>query len=327
MFKILFNIVLGVVLIFIWSRFVNLPQLVSTLSKANFIYLVPMFLGMLVSPVLRAFRLKIFLHKVAKVNLLDLIWLNGIALMLNFFIPIRAGKIVKGVYLNTHYKLGMGKSIVWIFLDRFIDFLAVLILAGVLLLIIPTSLSGGVIKIIVSILSLAVVLTYLVVFQPNFARKFIKFLRPLFIEKHIKIYFDKFSNFILDSFSILRRPPKDLLVMGTITVLAYGADASIWYFAFMSLGRNMDFLKMYLGQLLSALFFLIPAAPGYIGSAEASGLLILSGVFGIEPNLASAMTVLFHILTILFVLIYGLVSLFSLRIDLGAILKKALRRS
>ena len=139
-------------------------------------------------------------------------------------------------------------------------------------------------------------------------------------------YFDKVTSFILDSFSILDRHPKDLALMVIITVLAYIADALVWYFTFLSLGASLPFLKMYLGQMLSALTYLIPAAPGYVGSAEASGLLILSGIFNIDPNLASAMIVLFHISAAIFILIFGLISIFSLKINLGEILKKALRK-
>ena len=327
MLKILLNTVLGLVLIYVWSRFVDLGQISSTLSKVSLIYLGPIFLFMLLSPIIRALRLKIFLSKVKKISLKDLIFLNGVAMMLNFFIPIRAGEIAKGVYLNNRYQLNLGKSVIWIFLDRFVDFLVVLLLAGVLLAVIPTSLSIIVIKIIIIILFLALLLTYLAVFQLDFARKIINFLRSYLIIKSIKIYFERLTSFILESFSILDRHPKDLILMSLITILAYGADAAIWYFTFTALGFDQNFWKMYLGQLLSALTYLVPAAPGYVGSAEASGLLILSGVFGINANLSSAMIVLLHILTAVFVIIYGTVSVFSLKIDLGVILQKALKRS
>src|SRR3990167_4385611 len=163
MFKILFNTILGIVLIFVWSRFVDLQQIFATLSKVNLVYLGPVALFMLASPVIRAIRLKIFLAEVQKIKLLDLIFLNGAAMILNFFIPIRAGEIAKGVYLNTHYKLDLGKSVIWIFLDRFVDFLAVLILASVLFFVVPTSLSITFITIIIVILTLALFLTWLVV--------------------------------------------------------------------------------------------------------------------------------------------------------------------
>ncbi|OGE33161.1 hypothetical protein A3D83_02550 [Candidatus Daviesbacteria bacterium RIFCSPHIGHO2_02_FULL_41_10] len=326
MFKILFNTILGIVLIFVWSRFVDLQQIFATLSKVNLVYLGPVALFMLASPVIRAIRLKIFLAEVQKIKLLDLIFLNGAAMVLNFFIPIRAGEILKGVYLNTHYRLPLGKSVIWIFMDRFVDFLAVCLLATVLFFIVPTSLSINFISIITVILTTALIFTYLLVFKPEFTKKLFNYLQRFLIVNSIKIYFDRLNGFILESFAILRRHPKDLGLMMAVTILAYGADAAIWYFTFMALGANQDFLKMYLGQLLSALTYLVPAAPGYVGSAEASGLLILSGIFGIAPNLASAMTVLFHIASAVFVLIFGLISLYFLKIDLRLVWQKLRRK-
>lgn len=326
MIKILINILIGVVLIIIWSRFVDLAQILSTLKQVNLVYLLPTFVFLLLSLILRAARLKIFLAEIKKISLKDLIFLNGVAQMLNFFIPIRAGEIAKGIYLNTQYHLNLGRSIIWVFIDRFVDFLVVLILAGVLLLIIPTSLNITIIIFITIITIILLLILYLAVFQLGFTRKTIFFLRSLFIENHIKLYFDKVTTFILDSFSILDRHPKDLAIMVIITVLAYLADAAVWYFTFLALGVSQPFLNMYLGQMLSALTYLIPAAPMFVGSAEASGLLILSGIFNIDPNLASAMIVLFHITAAVFILIFGLISILSLKINLGEILKKALRK-
>ncbi len=326
MLKILINTLIGLVLIYIWSRFVDLNQIVETISKANLIYLVPVFFFMLLSPLVRTIRLKIFLGEIKKIPFRDLFFLNGIAVMLNFFIPIRAGEIAKGIYLNTSYNLDLKKGIVWIFLDRFVDFLAVLLLTGLLLNFVPTKLPPSFGSTVTIIFVLSLMATYLVVFQLNFTRKMVIFLRGLLIVKYLKIYFDKFTSFILDSFSILDRHPKDLFLMIVLTIAGYGADALVWYFTFICLGYNQDFFNMYLGQLLSALTYLVPAAPGYIGSAEASGLLILSGVFGIESNLSSSMIVLFHILSAIFVLVFGLISLFNLKIDLGVILKRALNR-
>lgn len=314
------------VLIFIWSRFVDLQQIFSILKKVNLTLLGPVLLFMLASPVIRAIRLQIFLAEIKKIKLVDLIFLNGAAMMLNFFIPIRAGEVVKGIYLNTNYQLPLGKSVVWIFMDRFVDFLAVLLLAAILFFLVPTALSITFIIIITVILIIALFLTYLMVFRANFARILFKFLRHFLIVSFVKIYFDNFTNFVLESFAILKRHPKDLGLMIAVTIMAYAADAGIWYFTFMALGVNLSFLKMYLGQLLSALTYLIPAAPGYVGSAEASGLLILSGVFGIAPNLASAMTVLFHITSAIFILIFGLISIYSLKIDLSVVWKKLRRK-
>jgi len=326
MLKILINTLIGVVLVLIWAHFVNLGEIIQTISRLSLTGLIPVFVFMLVSPILRATRLKIFLSETKKIPLLDLIFLNGVAMVLNFFIPIRMGEIAKGVYLNTKFDLPLGKSIIWIFLDRFVDFLTVLALAAGLFLIVPTSLSITFVVIITVILTIALITTYLAIFNKKLAQSIVGRVKHILIFNGIKIYFDRFTKFILDSFSILNRHPKDLILLILITILAYGADAAIWYFTFISLGNPQNYLKMYLGQLLSALTYLIPAAPGYVGSAEASGLLILSGIFGINNNLASAMTVLFHIASALFVIVFGLISIFSLKLDLGLIFKKAFRK-
>lgn len=326
MLKIAFNTILGMVLIFVWLKFVNLSQIFETLSHVSIINLLPAFIFMLLSPAIRALRLKVFLGKIKNIKLLDLIFLNGVAMMLNFFIPIRAGEIAKGIFLHTRYDLSLAKSIVWIFIDRFVDFLAVLGLAAVLVWGLHTKLNMEFALSLALMFLTGLAVAYLIAYQKTFTMKIFKFLRPLLISNRLKIYFDNLTAFFLDAFSVLKRSPKDISLLIILTIAAYAADAVIWYFVFLSLRESMSFFAMYLGQLLSALTYLIPAAPGYVGSAEASGLLVLSGVLGIEPNLASAMTVLFHITSALFVIIFGLISVFNLKMDLGLILRKALRK-
>lgn len=324
--KIALNTIIGAILVIIWLQFVDLGEIFANLTKVNVVLLTPVFIFLLLSPAIRALRLKIFLAPIKKLSLKDLIFLNGAATMLNFLIPLRGGEIAKGFYLHQVYHLPLSKSLIWIFLDRFIDFLAVLILATGLFFLIPTSLPFSFITIIIFIIFIIVILIYLMVYKSYFAKKIFLFLKHLLIVNIIKIYFYRIINHLLESLAILKRKPLDLIYLLFLTILAYAADGAIWYFTFLAIGSSEDYLKMYLGQLLSALTYLIPAAPGYVGSAEASGLLILSGVLGIEANLASSMIVLFHILSAVFLLVFGLVAIYFLKINLSLILKQVLRR-
>jgi glycosyltransferase 2 family protein len=320
--KLIINTLIGVILVAVWLQFVNIHEITEAISKVKPVSLIPIFLFMLLSPVIRAFRLQIFLANIQKTSLKDLIYLNGVAMLLNFFIPIRAGELAKGAYLNNRYHIPLAKGIIWIFLDRFLDFLVVVALASVLFFIIPTSLSLTFIIAIAFIFLAFVLLAWLMIYKPDFARKIFKFLSHLLIVKSIKLYFERITNFLLESFTVLKRSPKDLGLLVVITLLAYGADGGIWYFSFLALKEPQSFINMYFAQLLSALTYLIPAAPGYVGSAEASGVLILSGVFGLKTNLASAMVVLFHVLVMVFVLVFGLISVYLLKLNLGEILGK-----
>lgn len=324
--RILINTAIGAILIFVWLRFVKLEEILKTISQVNPQILAAVFFFMFASVTIRSWRLRIFLLPIQKIPIKNLLFLNGVAMMLNFLIPIRAGEVAKGIYLHTQYGLPLGKSVIWVFLERLLDFLMVLIMASVLVLVLETKLPGNFASLLTLISAVAILMTYLMIFQVKFAKKMLRFLSGLLIVSSIKIYFEKIYTFFLESFSILKRSPLDLSKMALLTILAYGADAAIWYFTFLALGASQDYIRMFLGQLLSALTYLIPAAPGYVGSAEASGLLILSGIFGIEPNLASAMIVLFHITSTLYVVGFGIISVYGLKIDLGLVLRKALRK-
>lgn len=324
--KIGINTTIGAILIFIWLQFVDLPTILETISRVQVTSLLPVFLFFFLSPSIRALRLKILLDPLKKIDLKDLIFLNHAAALLNFLIPIRAGEIGKGVYLNTQYNVPLSNALIWVLLDRFIDFLAVLFLASALLFFIPTNIGSSFIVILSIGFLVGSILAYLIAYKPKLAEKIFNLLKPLLIFRWLKLQMEKLFNFFLGSFGILKRSPQNLMLLFGISALSYLCDAAIWFFIFKALGAPQDFIKMYLGQLLSALTYIIPAAPGYIGSAEASGLLIFSGVLGLSTSLASSMIVLFHMLAALSIIVYGIISIFALKMDVGLVLKKAFKK-
>lgn len=107
----------------------------------------------------------------------------------------------------------------------------------------------------------------------------------------------------------------------TLTALALLSDGLGWYVLFVALNET-DFPKVFLGSLLSSLTYLIPAAPGYVGSAEAAGLAVFSYGMGIDKTISSVVTVLAHGLTLLALLIAGIISLYLLKFDLKLVFKK-----
>jgi uncharacterized protein (TIRG00374 family) len=325
-FRVIINTVLGLVLIFIWLHFVNVNEIIQKLSDVRLVTIIPILFFLFCSPVIRALRLKILLSDIRKISFKDMVFLNGVSVMLNFFIPIRAGEVAKGVYLNQTYDLPIGKSVVWIFLDRLIDFLVLLALAPIFLSMLHTNLPQK-LGFITMILALSViVMIYFITYKVHLSRKVLKFITRFLVIEKVKIYFEHIFEFFLDGFSILRKNPKQWVFLVTLTFCAYLADAFVWYFGFLSLGSKQDLLSMYFGQIISALTYLVPAAPGYVGSAEASGLLVLSGVLGIDRGLASAQSVLVHLITAIAILIFGIISVYFLKIDLGKIFKKVLQR-
>lgn len=280
------NSFLGIVLIFVWSRFVDLGQIVKILQTVNPIFVASFVFFFGLAGVLRGIRLKFLLNKY-HLPTKDVIMLTYLAQFLSFMIPLRIGEISKGVYLHSQFDISLKKAVFWVFFDRFLDFLTIIFSIAVLAQFIPTILPAKFLPILLAIL-VGCIVAFIVT---NFIVKqgFLKLLGLLI-----------YTGFILV------------------------VDGMIWWSAFAALGTNLGVFKSMLGNGLSALTFLIPSAPGYVGSAEASGLAVFGGVLGMEANLASAATVLMHIIVTVCLLMFGLVSLYLLKFDLKHVWKKIL---
>lgn len=323
--KLLINTSIGVVLILIWLQFVDIGQIAKVLKTAK---PTPLFFALLfvaIASVLRTVRLKLLLSQY-NLPLRELIPLQFVSQFLSFFIPIRAGEIAKSIYLSSQFSLPLGKSIVWILIDRFLDFWVNLLLVGTLILFVSTNLPVNFKYILFSILAVFTTLAMVAVLSSKFAHKLIDILNKILIFPKLRQIFITTSSTIIEGFEVLRRDPSELFIIVLLTILAAIGDSMIWFFALRAINVDLEFLKIVLGNLLSALTFMIPAAPGYVGSAEAAGLAVFGGILGLDPTIASAGTVLTHILSALALLIFGIASLYFLKFDLNLVWRKILRK-
>jgi uncharacterized protein (TIRG00374 family) len=308
--RILINTLIGLVLVLIWSRFINLDEVLEALKTIQPHFLIGCFIFYGVSGLLRSLRLKLFLKKF-NLPLKDLIFLNYLSQFLSFTIPIRAGEIAKGVYLSSTGKMPFAQGLLFAFLDRFIDFWVNVLLLTVLILVIPVGITSNIRLGLVVILVGFSLATLIILSSQNLAKKMVPF---------------RFAHSIIEGFDVFRRSPLELLVLLFLSALTILSDAVIFYFALISLGIDIGFVKTLISNLLFALTFLIPAAPGYVGNVEAGAVAILSGIMGVESNLASAAALVYHILNLVMVPLYGVVSLYLLKFDLRLVFKRLQRR-
>lgn len=317
------NTLVGAVLIYIWFKLVDVKAVFETLKQisAPFVFL-PLICFPL-SSLLRAFRLKILLSGF-NLDIKDMWFLTMLGQLLSFTIPVRAGEVTKAVYLTTHYRIPFGKSLIWIFLDRFLDFWFSLVIALILVLMIPTNLPVNFKPLLITTVFALTFCSFFTLFFPGAVKKIFRFISHLLIFNSLKKYFNKFSLFLLESFVFFRKSPKNSLLIIFSTLGALSLETLSWLLIFKAFpkGQNLDYLTAQLGSVLSSLTYLIPAAPGYVGSAEAAGLLVFNYALGLDKTLVSAATVLYHAITLLFIISAGLISLYLLKFDLNLVWKK-----
>lgn len=325
LFRITLNTLLGLGLVYVWSRFVNLEEIIQTLSRVNPVYILIAFCFYFSSTILRGLRLTLLLSSF-NFPLKDSTLLTALSQFLSFLIPIRAGEVSKAVYISTQFNQPLGKSVIWVFLDRFLDFWAVFFLIGLGLILIPTSLPSTVIKMAVGLFLISTVGGLILLRNKQNVLKIINFLSNFLIVKSIKRVFVSVTTTILDGADIIKLQPLFLIKIALLSLLAFILDGMFWWMMFLGVKFDIGLIKAVLGNALMALTFLLPAAPGFVGSTEASGLLVYSGALGVETGIASAATVLFHLSVVLFMLILGLGSLYLLKFDLNLVWKQLRRK-
>jgi uncharacterized protein (TIRG00374 family) len=320
------NTLIGAVLIYFWLKLVNIQEILDVLETFNPWILIPCAGFMVLATVLKAIRFKVLLSKALKVPALKIINLTLLSQLLSYTIPIRAGEIAKGVYLSTEYNLHFGKSLVWVFLDRFLDFWAVLGFSLILLLIVPTGFPQGLIQTLFWVVVAASAGVVLVVLKPEFFRGLAKLISKILIAKALKDKFLSFSFFIIDCFGLLKGSVLRNLKLFFLTTAAVVSEGLTWYFIFSFLIPGVSLLKILLGSMLTALTFLIPAAPGYVGSAEAAGLAVFSYGLGLSQSIVPAATVIIHAVGLVVILSAGIIGLYALKFDLGLVWRKVLKK-
>jgi uncharacterized protein (TIRG00374 family) len=100
---------------------------------------------------------------------------------------------------------------------------------------------------------------------------------------------------LLAGFTAIGRRPRALVGLIGLSFVANLIDSVVLWILFSALGAQVSLLVVMTGFALFALTFLIPSAPGYIGSMEAFGSLIFSGL-GTGEIAAASTVVLYHAL-------------------------------
>lgn len=324
--RVLINSLVGLILVLFWIKVVDVNVILVKLAKVNLLTVLPFILFFAVSNFLRSVRLKLLLRQF-KIPLKNVILLNYLSQVFSYIIPLRAGEISKGVYLSTQYKVNFSKALIWVLLDRFLDFWLVLVMVLLLLSFVPTNLPDNLKFTIIALIAPLTAAFFLIIFAPLLMKKYLSMFCKLLFISTLKKLSTRFVSFIIDTTSLLKR---DFWVGVFLIVLTLGAlisDGLGWFVFFAVVFEKADFMPILLGSLLSTLTYLIPAAPGYVGSAEASGLAVFSYGLGLDATLTSVAVVLNHGLTFFCILFFGIASLYLLKFDVSLVWKKFKNRS
>ncbi len=305
-------------LLFVFRK-VNLYELKGALETANYIYLIPVVLLLILSLWLRAFRWHYILQPIKKIKIGSLFSATMIGFMANNLLPARLGEFVRAYVIGQKEQISKSSSFATIVVERVFDGLTLLLFLVVVLIFGSFSspkwlrntayIALGVYLFTLFFLILLKIKTNETLrlaefifrpFPPKLRRKFIQALNSF--ARGLKILHDT----------------KNIVVSVVLSLFIWLPVAAIIYFLLVSFGIHLPIYASFLLMVILCLGVMVPSAPGYVGTIQffcVAGL----ALFGVPKSQALSFSIIYHVSTFIPVTAIGLVYLFVERLSFAEI--------
>ncbi len=299
--KFIFGILISVVIIYMLLKVIDIKSVIKIIKSAKIVYLIIVFFIGILLILLRSFRWRMFLKQYKEYNISLFFESTNVGLTMNNFLPFRIGDLVQAYLLSK--KSGLSKSLTFstVLMERFIDFFPpiIFIIIGSFYVILPKEISLPLAGII--FIGLIVFIVIIIKFKNIILNK----IEMLLLKKH---FYVKFYN-ILKNFYVGIENFKDIKLLSKIvpiTFLLWSGYSLTAYLCCLSLGIDLpSFWSAFLVHAIIVLSVLVPSSPGYIGTWEAMSIFALK-IFGIDETLGLAFGLVFHLMCMLPVIVFGL---------------------
>jgi uncharacterized protein (TIRG00374 family) len=294
----------AVLLLVLWLRTVSLGEVLSHAQVRSWPAVLLMLVLFLVTSLIRARRWLLLLHPLAPVGMVRAFAMNAAAGLLNYVLPIRSGDAMRGWWLWRRHRVPPGSALATIVIDKACDLAGVALVLATLAAIAATGVVSaprglfGAAALAVALLA-AVLGTALL--GPRIARS--RLARRLLPERLAAGLAGQAFAFRAGAKGLWT--PALTVRLAALTGIALLIDAFNFSLLFWAVGVPVPTLKAMAAYPALLLAFAVPAGPGYVGSLEVAGSVVLGGGLGLSSAVAAGAIVLYHGITAGFALVLG----------------------
>lgn len=310
----------GAVLLLTFLKLMNVNAVLARLENLQVGYALLCGVPFLCAYVVRALRWRLFLRPYG-VSVARAVGIYQVATFVNWLLPIRGGEIVKCLLLRRSNDIPVSRSLATVGMDKAMDLLPALVLLALLPFVglhLDKALWVLLLSALAVVLFVAVVLA-LALWRPSVAQSVLMAPMPARMRQRVGPFIAQF----LETLLALVRQPRLMLVAGGYTAVAVLLDSLFCLLAFRAVGVSVSLPVVLYGYTFFNLAFILPTPPGQVGSNELIGLLLFSGVLGMDKSGVGAMFLFSHPWTAILMTISGLVCLSVMGLSLGRTLRMA----
>jgi uncharacterized protein (TIRG00374 family) len=314
----------GAVLLVAFLKLMNVNAVLARLEHLNVGLALLCGVPFLGAYVVRALRWRCFLRPY-EVSARRAVGIYQVATFVNWLLPIRGGELVKCLLLRRSNGIPISRSLATVGMDKAMDLLPAVALLG-LLPFAGLHLGRPLWVLLLSALSavvLAGVVLALAAWRPGVAQSVLT--RPLakVLPGAARQRIEPFIAQFIETLLALVRQPRLMCAAAAYTAVAVVLDALFCLLAFRAVGVSVALPVVLYGYTFFNLAFILPTPPGQVGSNELVGLLLFSGVLGVEKSGVGAMFLFSHPWTAVLMTVSGLLCLSAMGLSLGRALRLA----
>jgi uncharacterized protein (TIRG00374 family) len=298
--KITVSLLIGMGLLLLVSRFVDIPATLYVLQRnlatpRGLVLALLSGVTFLLAFSVRGIRWKLFLNSIADISTFTAIRLFLVGVFINFLLPISSGEIAKTLMLKRIAGIPISRSLPTVAMDRSLDLLPALFimviapLLGIHMDIKLWLVLGTVGGLLIGLVFFVALTVWKRTAAVTLLCKITGML-PAALGSKITT----FATSFVDSLFIGARRPKIFIPAVLLTCLAITFDSLFAMLAFWTIGFPISFRTAIFGYTIYNLFFIFPTPPGQLGSNEAVGLLVFAGLLHLPASKVAAMFIFSH---------------------------------
>lgn len=318
------GLAVAAVLVLTFLRLVNVSSVYQRLTNLSISYALLCGAAFLGAFVIRALRWR-WLLQPSQVSIPRVIAIYQVATFINWLLPVRGGELVKCLLLRRSNGIPVSRSLATVSMDKALDLLP----AAVLVVLLPVSglrLSSPLWVLLVTALAavtFAAGILALAAWRRKRAQLLITRSLATVLPGRARARIEPAVVQFVDTLLALIRRPHVMLIAIIYTAIAVSMDALSCWFAFKAVGLAVPVTIVLYGYTLFNLAFILPTPPGQVGSNELIGLLIFSGLFGVNRSGVAAMFLFAHPGTAILMTASGLACLAGMGLSLRGTLRLA----
>ncbi len=325
--KVTLGLVIGVGLLFLVAHFVNLPATVAILRQnlttpRGIVLALLSGVAFLMAFSIRGVRWKLFINPIGKISTFKAIQLFLVGIFLNFLLPIRGGEVAKSLMLKRISNIPISKSLPTVAMDKALDLMPALFIMAIVPLLgvkmdaklwFVLGLVGGLLIGLIFFIALAA-------WKRDAAIHLLQRMTGL-LPRSVGGKIEGFATGFVDSLLMGASQPRIFIPAVLLTVVAVIFDGLFAMLAFWTIGFQISFGTAIFGYTVYNMFYILPTPPGQVGSNEAIGLLVFSGLLHLPADKVTAMFVFSHPYAALIQTVVGMACLSALGLKLSSALK------